>query len=226
MKRIATCTLISALLIFIFTNLSFAGTKVVVKDIVTITVDKSQVRSDVPPIMANGVTLVPVSSIFRAFNAEIGWFPHEKKVYIRKNTQVIWLRIGDAQAKVNDSIIPLQAPAMIYRGRTMVPLRFIAEALGARVDWNKSTQTITITTRETVAPAPMPQTQAPVPPSQDQPAGPVVVTPPDQMLNPAPDQTVPPPDVTSPQPEDASPTSQVPPTPEDKFPAPDGDSGF
>lgn len=135
------------LLISISTQLLYSQTEVVVKEVVTITVDKARVQTDVPPINVNGVTLVPVRGVFDAFNAEIGWFPVEKKVFIRNDSKVIWLQIGDAHAKVNDSIVPLKAPATIYRGRTMVSLRFIAEALGAKVDWNPDTQTITIITK-------------------------------------------------------------------------------
>lgn len=147
---------------------AYAETKVVVKDIITINVDKALVRTDVPPIVVSGQTLVPVRGVFNAFGAEIGWFPRERRVFVREDSRVIWIRIGDAHAKVNDSTVPLQVPAMIYRGRTMVPLRFIAETLGAKVDWNPSSQTITITTRErailTPEP-PAPMSPQPAPPS-------------------------------------------------------------
>jgi len=86
--------------------------------------------------------------VFDAFEAEIGWFPSEKRVFVRRDCDVIWLQIGDAHAKVDGKIVPLAVPAMLYQGRTMVPLRFIAEALGATVNWNPSTQTVTIITRK------------------------------------------------------------------------------
>ena len=120
---------------------------VIVKEQVVITVDKAIVKTDVPPINVQGQTLVPVRGIFNAFKADIDWIACEQRVFVRKDTTVIWLRIGDAHAKVNDDIIPLAVPAMIYRGRTMVPLRFIAESLGAQVNWDPATQTITIVTR-------------------------------------------------------------------------------
>lgn len=121
---------------------------VVVKEQVTITVDKATVRTDVPPINVQGQTLVPVRGVFNAFNADIDWIPCERRVFVRKGTTVIWIGIGDNHAKVNDAILPLAVPAQIYRGRTMVPLRFIAESLGAEVSWNPDTQTITILTKQ------------------------------------------------------------------------------
>lgn len=165
---------------------AYGETKVVVKDIITINVDKSLVRTDVPPIVVQGQTLVPARGVFNAFGAEIAWFPREKKVYIRENTKVIWLRIGDSHAKVNDNIVPLTVPAQIYRGRTMVPLRFIAEALGARVNWNPDKQTITITTRERAiltpeppAPQAAPEYQTPAPSAPPMPAPNGPASPPD-----------------------------------------------
>ena len=137
---------------------------VVVKEQVTITVDKATVKTDVPPINVQGQTLVPVRGVFNAFKADIDYIPCEQRVFVRKDTKVIWLRIGDAHAKVNDDIVPLAVPAQIYRGRTMVPLRFIAESLGAQVNWNPDTQTITILTQQEQA-APAVTAPAPAPPA-------------------------------------------------------------
>ena len=134
-------------------NLLFGQATIVVKEEVTITIDKATVTTDVPPINVQGQTLVPVRGVFNAFNADIDWIPCDQKVFIRKDTTAIWLQIGEAHAKINDNIVPLAVPAMIYRGRTMVPLRFIAESLGAQVNWNPDTQTITIITK-TEQPAP------------------------------------------------------------------------
>lgn len=61
-------------------------------------------------------------------------------------TRVIQLRIGDQAATVDGQTVALDAPAMLVPpGRTMVPLRFVAEALGCRVDWDGARQIVTIT---------------------------------------------------------------------------------
>lgn len=207
MKRTATTLSILMLLAFALASIAYGEAKVVVKDVMTITVNKAQLKTDVPPISVNGQTLVPVRSIFNAFGAEIGWFPVEKKVFIRNNTQVIWLQIGDKHAKVNDAIVPLDAPAMIYRGRTMVPLRFIAQSLGAVVNWDPNTQTITITTRENITPG---QPQPNLPGETVTPAGPQ----PSETVTPTspPSETVTPPNV---------PPEQM---PDDQTPAPSDDN--
>ncbi|MCL6519955.1 MAG: copper amine oxidase N-terminal domain-containing protein [Armatimonadetes bacterium] len=140
--------LIIAALVLLINNYLLPQAKIVIKERVTITVDKTVVRTDVPPISINSRTLVPVRSVFEAFSAEIGWFPRERRVFIRKDKQVIWLHIGDAHAKVDGQILTLDVPVVIYRGRAMVPLRFLAETLGAVVTWDSKTQTITIVTPE------------------------------------------------------------------------------
>ena len=178
MRRIVTFILIAIAMVLVITHtVHAAGARVVVKEVVTITVDRAAVRTDVPPINVNGVTLVPVRGVFNAFAAEIEWYPYEKRVFIQKDDQAIRLQIGDTNAMINDTIIPLAVAARIYRGRTMVPLRFIAEALGATVNWNPSTQTITIYTRERAILQPETTPPTTQEPSVTVPAPPATATP-------------------------------------------------
>ena len=58
---------------------------------------------------------------------------------------MIWLQIGNTKAKINGKETTLSVPPQIIKGNTMVPLRFIAEAFGCKVDWNGSEKKITIT---------------------------------------------------------------------------------
>ena len=158
--------------------------EVVVQEQLTITINKNSVRTDVPPIMVEGRTLVPVRGVFNAFNARIDWLPDVRRVHILSSAQEIWLRIGVAHADVNNQEVLLDVPPMIYRSRTMVPLRFIAETLGATVSWDPNTQRITIVTQRAaqVAPAqPAPGVVVPAPPATATPgetgAGPDTETP-------------------------------------------------
>jgi len=163
---------------------AFPQAQVVVQEQLTITIDKNSVRTDVPPIMVQGRTLVPVRGVFNAFNARIDWLPDVRRVHVVSSTQEIWLRIGVAHADVNNHAVSLDVPPMIYRDRTMVPLRFIAETLGATVSWNPNTQQITIVTqRDAQVASPQPSTGVvvPAPPSTATPgdtgAGPDTETP-------------------------------------------------
>ncbi|MCX8095787.1 MAG: copper amine oxidase N-terminal domain-containing protein [Caldisericia bacterium] len=59
--------------------------------------------------------------------------------------KVIKLQIGNKLAYVDGSQLPLDVPPQILNGRTMVPVRFISEGLGAEVGWDGATKTVTIT---------------------------------------------------------------------------------
>ncbi|MCD6107236.1 MAG: copper amine oxidase N-terminal domain-containing protein, partial [Caldisericaceae bacterium] len=52
--------------------------------------------------------------------------------------------IGTPYASVSGKKVLLDSPPLIVKGRTMVPLRFIAETLGAEVTWDEATKSITI----------------------------------------------------------------------------------
>lgn len=155
MKRFAVSMLISILLGLASCVSVYSQAKVVVRETITITVNKAQVQTDVPPITVQDLTLVPVRGVFNAFNASIDWLPVEHKVHITRDDQEIWLTIGEDHADVNGKSVPLDVTARIYRGRTMVPLRFLAETLGATVDYDAATQTISITEHAVATPTPV-----------------------------------------------------------------------
>lgn len=57
---------------------------------------------------------------------------------------IIYLQLGSYQATINFKVVKLDTPPQLYKNRTMVPLRFISEAFGAKVEWSQSAQKITI----------------------------------------------------------------------------------
>jgi hypothetical protein len=100
-----------------------------------------------PPLMVAGTTLVPLRDVFEALDAEIEWESSTKTVYATKGEQYIELQINTHIAYVNGKPVQLAQPGQILDGKTMVPLRFVSEALGAEVDWDGLNQTITIEER-------------------------------------------------------------------------------
>jgi photosystem II stability/assembly factor-like uncharacterized protein len=98
-------------------------------------------------------TVVPIRAIVEALGGTIGWDGKERKVTIQFNGTDIDLWIGKAQAHVNGAEKWIDANnhdvmPVIINARTMLPLRFVAESLGCKVDWNGTTRTITITYEE------------------------------------------------------------------------------
>jgi Copper amine oxidase N-terminal domain. len=105
---------------------------------------------EAPPYIKNGRTMVPVRVISEAFGADVGWNDKTKEVTIRYKDKNIILKIGSPYALVNGTQTPIDRDNLkvvpeITNGRTFVPIRFISETFGAKVEWNDLTQQIRIT---------------------------------------------------------------------------------
>ncbi len=99
---------------------------------------------------ASGRTLVPIRIVTESIGASISWDASEQKVTIQGKDVTIELWIGKPIANVNGIPTPIdvQAPTLsprIVAGRTVLPLRFVADNLGCTVGWDGATQTITLT---------------------------------------------------------------------------------
>ena len=108
---------------------------------------------DSPPIIKNGRTLLPIRAVVEALGGNVDWSSSDKKATVSLGTNTIELWIGKPNAMVNGVKVPIdetnsKVVPEIINGRTMIPLRFVAENLGATVDWNQNTKTVTITYSE------------------------------------------------------------------------------
>jgi len=105
----------------------------------------SPLSFDVPPQIINGRTMVPMRVIFEAMGATIEWNGDTQTATATKGNTVVVLQIGNTSPTVNGQVIPLDQAAIIVDGRTLAPLRFVAEAFGGTVEWDGATQTASIT---------------------------------------------------------------------------------
>lgn len=110
---------------------------------ISVYVDGSQLALDVPPAIQSGRTLLPLRSIFIALGAEVDY--NAGTITGMKTGTTISLSLGSKVAYISGSEVALDVPAQAVKGRTLVPLLFVSQALGAGVDWDASTKTITIT---------------------------------------------------------------------------------
>ena len=121
---------------------------------VRVFVEGEPVVFDQPPIIEGSRVLVPLRGIFEKIGATVEWRPAARMVVAARGNTLVELSIGSRIAKVNERPVTLDVPALILRGRTLVPLRFISESLGAEVDWNPSTRTVLISMGGSAAPPP------------------------------------------------------------------------
>jgi hypothetical protein len=96
------------------------------------------------PRMIDGRVLVPLRGVLEKMGATVGWLQQSQTVVADKGQMDITLPIGSHTAQVNGRQVSLDVPAMVIAGSTMVPLRFVSEALGANVDWSNATETVAI----------------------------------------------------------------------------------
>ncbi|WNS46471.1 copper amine oxidase N-terminal domain-containing protein [Paenibacillus sp. MMS20-IR301] len=112
---------------------------------IKVIIDGTALSMDQPPVMVNGRTMVPLRAIFEAFNARILWDQKTQTVTATKDSTTIVLKIGSKNASINNKSVTLDVPGLNLKGRTMVPTRFVSEALGREVGWNQTTKVVTIT---------------------------------------------------------------------------------
>ena len=99
---------------------------------------------DVPPAMVSGRVLVPLRAVFEALDVVPEWDPETQTVEASSGEKIIRLSIGSRQAMVGGDPVELDVPGQLIRGRTLVPIRFIAESLGAEVNWNSASSRVEI----------------------------------------------------------------------------------
>lgn len=102
---------------------------------VKVFVEGKKPQFDVPPVIKDGRTLIPVRAIVNTMGASVDWDPETETVTIVKDDITITLQVGSNVVNVNGEETTIDVPATIIDGRTMVPGRFVSEAFNALVHW-------------------------------------------------------------------------------------------
>lgn len=97
------------------------------------------------PVIVDGRTMVPIRAVVEALGGEVSWDAAARTVTVTKDSDVISLTIDSNLAEVNSQSVELDTPPIIVNERTLLPLRFVSENLGAEVVWNAENRQITIT---------------------------------------------------------------------------------
>lgn len=111
---------------------------------VRIYVNSESLSVDVDPVNIEGRILVSLRAIFEALGANVQWDGPTDTVTGTKGGTTVVLQIDNSEALVNGETVILDVPAKLISGRTMVPIRFIAESLGADVTWVSETKSVVI----------------------------------------------------------------------------------
>ena len=121
------------------TDKPVAATKTIILQIgsTAVLVDDQAIINDVAPVIRNDRTLVPIRVITEALGGQVAWNEAAKEVTLTVNGKEIKMTIGKVLEKYG------VAPVIIG-GRTFVPVRFVADELGAVTTWDDATKTVTI----------------------------------------------------------------------------------
>jgi uncharacterized protein YchJ len=110
-----------------------------------VVVNGTELQLDVPPVIEQGRMLVPMRAVFQALGARVEWDGIMRKVTASTDLITLVLTVGETNAFRNGASCTLDVPPKIINGRTMIPLRFVSEAMGMSVFWDANSQTVYIT---------------------------------------------------------------------------------
>lgn len=99
---------------------------------------------EVNPFIKDGSTLVPFRAISESLKAEVTWNAEERSVTVTRDGITVKLFIDSTKATVDGKEVTLEVPAAIVEGNTVVPVRFVSEALKATVKWEEETKSVVI----------------------------------------------------------------------------------
>lgn len=111
---------------------------------IAVKVNGQAVTFDVKPVIDNGRTLVPLRGVFEKLGAQVDWLPATREAVITDSTHTVRVQLGSNTATVDGKTVTMDVVAKVVSGRTMVPLRFLSESIGAKAIWVGSTRTVEI----------------------------------------------------------------------------------
>jgi len=107
-------------------------------------IDAKPVLLDVPATILNGRTLVPIRFVSESLGATVKWNQDTQEVTVALDGKNIVLTVDSDTAWVDGNRVNLDTSPVIKDGRTLVPIRFLAENFGGGVAWDSETRTVTI----------------------------------------------------------------------------------
>ncbi len=126
---------------------AFGGVKVKLND--------TYMSFDQPAEQIDDRVLVPMRTIFEALGAEVEWDAATATAIGKKDGKEVRVSIDNTTAYINGEQVTLDVPARLINSKTLVPVRFVSEGLGAVVDWDEASKTVLITASvPTPTPAP------------------------------------------------------------------------
>ena len=120
------------------------GTRIEAAGPYAVSVGGKKVNFDVQPRVSNGVPLTPFRHLFEAAGGEVDWDKFAKICSAKGLGHEVVIKIGDLFATVNGQTFQLEVASFIEKGRTIVPLSFVSEALNFEISYDRATNHVLI----------------------------------------------------------------------------------
>ncbi|MBC7959872.1 MAG: beta-propeller domain-containing protein [Vallitaleaceae bacterium] len=117
---------------------------------ISIYIDGQKITLDTKPIIVKDRALVPLRGVFEKLGATVDWNKETKQVIVKNKAIEVLLEADNQAVLVNGEVAFLDSASQLISGRTLVPVRFVAESLGHTVGWNAATRRIDIHTKTTI----------------------------------------------------------------------------
>lgn len=112
---------------------------------ISLYVNGNKIETTMDPIQLDGRVLVPAREVFAPMGAKVDWDANAKKVTVKYKDITMILTVNQKEVWLNGQTVILDVPAKIINDKVMIPVRFISEQLGFKVDWNGSNRWVAIT---------------------------------------------------------------------------------
>jgi len=140
-KKSILCLAILATLVTLFASVPHAQLQTPIR----VTINGTALPLEVAPIVQDGRILVPMRAIFEALEAHVHFDSATSLIRAARRESIVILQLGSRKAWINGPEVEIDTAPVVVQNRTLVPLRFVAEALGAEVNWNATMRVVTIT---------------------------------------------------------------------------------
>lgn len=113
---------------------------------IAVEVDGIPLRVDVSPFEAGGRVYVPLRPIAEALGIEVYWYPEVRAAVFVGFGRKVTFWVGYGAYDVDGEVRGMDAPPRVVRGRMMVPVRYVARAFGATVEWDATLRRVVVFT--------------------------------------------------------------------------------
>ncbi len=107
-------------------------------------INQKILNTDMPPVVIDGRTLVPVRAVLEQIGATVLWVPESGEIFITQESNIILLKVNSNIANINGELKTMEVSPKIINNSTMIPLRFIGEELNFKIGWDEKNRIASI----------------------------------------------------------------------------------